>query len=194
MSEKLAARRAQCHALLKEKPHLQAHFTVSEAFAKLSHTASGRDFLPSEDLDQFLKKFTPDSQKKALHDAEELQRISRFLQVNKFNPNYLFCTLTKKKLPNTIADAHKHTDGTLYMKKQYEHWKAAMIKRKRQYELELRQNRRNIENGKHGKLQSGRRVRRIKHDPRNVLYKGYPRWCKYQRLMRYSRLIIMGLH
>lgn len=115
------------------------------------------------------------------------------MKVNKFDDKYLFCTLTKRKVPNTESQAIKHTDGARYVKKMYEHWKAEMMKRRKSYLVEMIRNRRDIENGKIKKLKSARRLFKPKTDKRNVLFKGYPRRCKKQRIMRYARLIIMGL-
>ena len=69
-----------------------------------------------------------------------------------------------------------------------------MLRRKKQLEFAIERVKRDIDNGKHGPLKGGRRIwRTTPHDSRNVLYKGYPRRCKLERIMRYGRLTIMGL-
>ncbi len=69
-----------------------------------------------------------------------------------------------------------------------------MLARKKQMGFAIEKVKRDIDNGKHDTLKSGKRIWRIKpHDERNVLFKGYPRRCKLERIMRYGRLTIMGL-
>ena len=68
-----------------------------------------------------------------------------------------------------------------------------MIPRKKKLTQELSRVRRDIENGKYFRVPSGRRIVKMPYDKRNVLFKGYPRRCRLERLLRYSRLIILGL-
>ena len=68
-----------------------------------------------------------------------------------------------------------------------------MIDKRKPYEKIINKVRRDIENGKYDSLPSGRRIYRLKRDKKNVLFKGYPRRCKLERIMRYSRLTMMGL-
>ena len=124
-----AQRIRECQELLAREPHLQAIFEVTE-FGKLHHKTSGKDILP-KDYKVFERK--PD-----LTPCAEPEKISRFLQTDKHNPSYLYCGLTKSRVRNTEADALKHTDGALYKKKMFEHWKATMIKRKKELEFQLR--------------------------------------------------------
>jgi hypothetical protein len=79
---------------------------------------------------------------KHLSQWNTLKKISRFLEVRFYDKNAIFCTLTKKALPNSEMHARRHVDGWTYKRKMYEYWKRTMLKRKRKFEEKLSQVRR----------------------------------------------------
>ena len=62
-----------------------------------------------------------------------------------------------------------------------------MLQRKKTYFVKMTKIRRQQDNGKLGKLKPGV----VSED--NVLYKGFPRYRKVARIMRFSRLTIMRI-
>ena len=107
-------------------------FTVTE-WGKLHHTELDRDFLHTDDhttlLEQALK---PREEKSPM--LERPEEVSRFLELRKHQPTFLFCSLTRKMIPNSLFYAEKHTGGWLYKRKMYEFWKNKMLKKRRIYD------------------------------------------------------------
>jgi hypothetical protein len=93
---------------------------------------------------------------------------------------------------NTYEDAYKHVEGAYFVHKSYEKIRALMVsKRKKAFVQKMAMARKLIDLNRMQKLRLSSKQDRLSEY--NVLLKGFPRRDKLRRIIRYSRLIVLGM-
>ena len=118
--------------------------------------------------------------------------LSRYLAEHKTNPRLLYCYLTKKNVRNTYEDAYKHIDGAYFVHKSYERIRRLMVaKYKKPFVQKMTMARKLIDLNRMKKLRMSSRKDRLSEY--NVLLKGFPRRDKLRGIIRFSRLLVLGM-
>ena len=99
----------------------------------------------------------------------------------------LYCMLTKRQIRNSLREAEMHTEGKYFRHKYYERMRSVFRKRKGKLESALRYARKLIGLGKLQRLKPG------SSSEHNVLQKGFLKRKRYQKIQRYSKLIILSM-